>query len=78
MHWPGIDDALNGFKYTSVEVSISDGLIPHSDSNNIGPSGTITMGSVQGGLLCVESREGRTLPTCTATSLEPEIKGSNH
>eukprot|EP00975_Prorocentrum_lima_P061504 12880282-Prorocentrum_lima.AAC.1 len=53
-----VDDAMNGFGYTGVQVSVSDGMIPHRDANNLGPSWTISMGNVQGGLLWVEPREG--------------------
>eukprot|EP00975_Prorocentrum_lima_P028095 5903661-Prorocentrum_lima.AAC.1 len=53
---------MNGFECTSVQVSVSDGMIPQRDANNLGPSWTISMGDSQGGLLWVESKEGRTLP----------------
>eukprot|EP00975_Prorocentrum_lima_P059434 12459607-Prorocentrum_lima.AAC.1 len=36
------------------------------------------MGDFQGGLLWVESKEGRTLPPYTARGMGPETKGSNH
>eukprot|EP00975_Prorocentrum_lima_P010874 2311435-Prorocentrum_lima.AAC.1 len=51
---------MNGFEYTSVQLSVSEGMIPHCDVSNIGPSWTIAMGDFQGGLLWVESKEGRT------------------
>eukprot|EP00975_Prorocentrum_lima_P000217 46442-Prorocentrum_lima.AAC.1 len=35
------------------------------------------MGDVQGGLLWVDSREGRTLPPYTAPGLGPDTKGNN-
>eukprot|EP00975_Prorocentrum_lima_P033017 6930868-Prorocentrum_lima.AAC.1 len=54
-----MDDALHGFGYTSVQVSVSDAMIPHRDANNLGPSCTISMGNFQGGLLWVESKEGQ-------------------
>eukprot|EP00975_Prorocentrum_lima_P064309 12896736-Prorocentrum_lima.AAC.1 len=33
-----------GFEYTSVQVSVSEGMIPHRDANNLGPSWTIFNG----------------------------------
>eukprot|EP00975_Prorocentrum_lima_P068519 12921169-Prorocentrum_lima.AAC.1 len=36
------------------------------------------MGDVQGGLLSVEYKEGRTRPPCTGPGLGPSVKGSNH
>eukprot|EP00975_Prorocentrum_lima_P051805 10849646-Prorocentrum_lima.AAC.1 len=65
---------MNGFEYTSAQVSVSDGMIPHRDANNLGPSWSISMGDVQGGLLWVESKEGRTRPPYTALGLGPERK----
>eukprot|EP00975_Prorocentrum_lima_P045975 9615819-Prorocentrum_lima.AAC.1 len=62
---------MNGFEYTSVQVSVSDGMVPHRDAHNLGPSWTISTGDVQGGLLWVESKEGRTLPPYTAPGLGP-------
>eukprot|EP00975_Prorocentrum_lima_P058748 12320691-Prorocentrum_lima.AAC.1 len=31
-----LDDAMNGVEYTSVQVSVSDGMIPHRDANILG------------------------------------------
>eukprot|EP00975_Prorocentrum_lima_P007752 1659747-Prorocentrum_lima.AAC.1 len=53
---------MHGFEYTCVKLSVSDRMIPHRDANNLGPRWTISMGDFQGGLLWVESEEGRTLP----------------
>eukprot|EP00975_Prorocentrum_lima_P020957 4412225-Prorocentrum_lima.AAC.1 len=51
IHAPAkLDDAMNGFEYTNVQVSVSDGMIPHRDANNLGPSWTISLGDCQGGL----------------------------
>eukprot|EP00975_Prorocentrum_lima_P069191 12924844-Prorocentrum_lima.AAC.1 len=36
------------------------------------------MGEFQGGLLWVESKEGRRLPPYTAPGLGPSVKGCNH
>eukprot|EP00975_Prorocentrum_lima_P055253 11587183-Prorocentrum_lima.AAC.1 len=52
-----LDDEMDGFEYTSVQVSVSEGMIPHRDANNLGPSWTMSMGDFQGGLLWVESKE---------------------
>eukprot|EP00975_Prorocentrum_lima_P057524 12064056-Prorocentrum_lima.AAC.1 len=62
-----LDDEMDGFGYTSVQVSVSEGMIPHRDA----PRWTISMGDVQGGWLWVESKEGRTLPPYTAPGLGP-------
>eukprot|EP00975_Prorocentrum_lima_P045940 9609919-Prorocentrum_lima.AAC.1 len=62
---------MNGFEYTSVQVSVSEGMLPHRDANNLGPSWTISMGEFQGGLLWVESKGGRTLPPYTAPGMGP-------
>eukprot|EP00975_Prorocentrum_lima_P066440 12909234-Prorocentrum_lima.AAC.1 len=60
---------MNGFEYTSVEVSVSEGMIPHRDASS--PSWTIAMGELQGGLLWVESKQGRTLLPHIAPGLGP-------
>eukprot|EP00975_Prorocentrum_lima_P070641 12933251-Prorocentrum_lima.AAC.1 len=44
-HLASISEELKGFKYTSVQVSVSEGMIPHRDGNDIGPSWSISMGS---------------------------------
>eukprot|EP00975_Prorocentrum_lima_P023399 4921102-Prorocentrum_lima.AAC.1 len=62
---------MNGFGYTSVRVSVSEGMIPRRDASNLVLSWTISMGEFQGGLLRVESKEGRTLPPYTAPGLGP-------
>eukprot|EP00975_Prorocentrum_lima_P040897 8591605-Prorocentrum_lima.AAC.1 len=62
---------MNGFGHTIVHVSVSDGMIPHRDANNLGPSWTVSMGDFEGGLLWVESKEGNTLPPHTAPRLGP-------
>eukprot|EP00975_Prorocentrum_lima_P061062 12803845-Prorocentrum_lima.AAC.1 len=67
-----LDDALHGFEYTSVQVPVSDGMISHRDASNAGPSWTMSVGSLQGGLLWVKSKDERTLPPYTATGLGPE------
>eukprot|EP00975_Prorocentrum_lima_P000298 61406-Prorocentrum_lima.AAC.1 len=64
---------MNGFEYASVQVSVSEGMIPHRDANNLGPSWAISMGDFQGGLPWVESKEGRTLPPYTAPGLGPSV-----
>eukprot|EP00975_Prorocentrum_lima_P064226 12896289-Prorocentrum_lima.AAC.1 len=66
-----LDDEMNGFEYTSVQVSVSGGMTPHRHANNLGPSWTISMGDVQDGLSWVESKEGRILPPYTAPGLGP-------
>eukprot|EP00975_Prorocentrum_lima_P040774 8563436-Prorocentrum_lima.AAC.1 len=63
------------FEYTGVQLSVSEGMIPHRDANNLGPSWTIAMGDFQGGLLWVESKDGRTLPPYTAPGLGPSVRG---
>eukprot|EP00975_Prorocentrum_lima_P024189 5089958-Prorocentrum_lima.AAC.1 len=63
---------MNGFEDTRVQVSVSDGIIPHRYANNLGPSWTIPWEKIQGGLFWVESKEGRTLPPYTAPGLGPE------
>eukprot|EP00975_Prorocentrum_lima_P017000 3602380-Prorocentrum_lima.AAC.1 len=60
---------MNSIEYTNVQVPVSEGMIPHGEANNIGPSWTISMGDVHGGLLWVESREGRTLPPIHSTRI---------
>eukprot|EP00975_Prorocentrum_lima_P013823 2936949-Prorocentrum_lima.AAC.1 len=67
---------MNGFEYTSVQVSVSEGMILHRDANNLGPNWTISMGEFQGGLLGVKSKEGRTRPACTAPGLGPSVERS--
>eukprot|EP00975_Prorocentrum_lima_P063035 12889095-Prorocentrum_lima.AAC.1 len=52
-------------------------MIPHRDANNLGPSWTISTGDCQGGLLWVESKEGRSLPRYAAPGLGPSVKRSN-
>eukprot|EP00975_Prorocentrum_lima_P037419 7874364-Prorocentrum_lima.AAC.1 len=69
---------MNGFEYTGVQGSVSDGMKHHRDANNLGPSWTISIGDFQGGLLWVEPKEGRTLPPYTAPGPGPAIKGSTH
>eukprot|EP00975_Prorocentrum_lima_P022999 4841053-Prorocentrum_lima.AAC.1 len=59
-------------------MSVSEGMMPHRDANNLGPSWTISMGEFQGGLLWVESKEGRTFPSYTAPGLGLSVQGSNH
>eukprot|EP00975_Prorocentrum_lima_P063591 12892419-Prorocentrum_lima.AAC.1 len=66
---------MNGVEYTRAQVSVSEGMIPHRDAHNIGPSWTISMGDVQGGLRWVECKEGRTFPPYTAPGLGPNVKG---
>eukprot|EP00975_Prorocentrum_lima_P059410 12453799-Prorocentrum_lima.AAC.1 len=61
---------MDGFEYTNVQVSVSEGMIPHRDASNLGPSWTISVGDYQGGLLWVESKEGRTCPRYTAPGLD--------
>eukprot|EP00975_Prorocentrum_lima_P001449 312942-Prorocentrum_lima.AAC.1 len=53
---------MNSFEYTSAQVSVSDGMIPRRDANNLGPGWAIAMRDVQGGQFWVESKEGRALP----------------
>eukprot|EP00975_Prorocentrum_lima_P049133 10283940-Prorocentrum_lima.AAC.1 len=38
------DDALNGFEYTSVQVSVSEEMIPRRGAYNLGRSWTLAMG----------------------------------
>eukprot|EP00975_Prorocentrum_lima_P014497 3074802-Prorocentrum_lima.AAC.1 len=68
---------MNVFEYISVQVSVSDGMIPRRDADTLGPSLTISMGDLQGDLLWVESKEGRTLlpSPYTAPGLGPETRG---
>eukprot|EP00975_Prorocentrum_lima_P015958 3389570-Prorocentrum_lima.AAC.1 len=44
-----LDDEMNGCGYTSIQVSVSEGMIPHRHENNQCPSWTILMGEFQGG-----------------------------
>eukprot|EP00975_Prorocentrum_lima_P037274 7843868-Prorocentrum_lima.AAC.1 len=62
---------MTGCEYTSVQVSVSDGMVPDRDANNLGPSWTISIGDVQGALSWVASKEGRALPPYTAPGLGP-------
>eukprot|EP00975_Prorocentrum_lima_P038000 7993163-Prorocentrum_lima.AAC.1 len=58
---------MHGFEYTSVQVSVSEGMIPHRGANNLGHGWTTSMGNFQGGFLRFESKEGRTLPPIHST-----------
>eukprot|EP00975_Prorocentrum_lima_P019196 4037907-Prorocentrum_lima.AAC.1 len=53
-HLASISEELKDFEHTAVQVSVSEGMIPHSGGNNMGPSWTISMGTFTGGLLWTE------------------------
>eukprot|EP00975_Prorocentrum_lima_P029835 6261130-Prorocentrum_lima.AAC.1 len=67
---------MNGFEYTSVQVSMSERMIPHRDANNIGPSWTILMGDFQGGLLgaAFQGRTNTSSMRCTRNGTTCEGK----
>eukprot|EP00975_Prorocentrum_lima_P010142 2162308-Prorocentrum_lima.AAC.1 len=43
-HLASISEELKNFENTGVQVSVSEGMTPHRDGNNMGPSWTISMG----------------------------------
>eukprot|EP00975_Prorocentrum_lima_P058272 12230357-Prorocentrum_lima.AAC.1 len=49
-HLASISEEPKNFEYTAVQVSVSEGMIPHRDGNSMGPSWTISMGPFIGGL----------------------------
>eukprot|EP00975_Prorocentrum_lima_P063223 12890293-Prorocentrum_lima.AAC.1 len=53
-HLASISEELKNVEYTAVQVSVSEGMMPHCDGNNMGPSWTISMGTFIGGLLWTE------------------------
>eukprot|EP00975_Prorocentrum_lima_P069719 12927996-Prorocentrum_lima.AAC.1 len=53
-HWASISEELKNFEYTADQVSVSEGMNPHRDGNEMGPSWTISMGTFNGGLLWTE------------------------
>eukprot|EP00975_Prorocentrum_lima_P023253 4891423-Prorocentrum_lima.AAC.1 len=59
------------FEYTSVQVSVSEGMNPHRDGNNMGPSWTISMGTFTGGLLWIEREKGSIAPPFEAKGMDP-------
>eukprot|EP00975_Prorocentrum_lima_P002995 659529-Prorocentrum_lima.AAC.1 len=61
-HLASISEELKSFEYTAVQVSVSEGMTPHRDGNNMGPSWTTSMGPCTGGLLWTEHEKGSTAP----------------
>eukprot|EP00975_Prorocentrum_lima_P036979 7785077-Prorocentrum_lima.AAC.1 len=57
-----MSEELRNFAYTSVQGSVSEGMIPHRDGNSMGPSWTISIGKFTGGQLWTEQEKGATAP----------------
>eukprot|EP00975_Prorocentrum_lima_P018490 3893465-Prorocentrum_lima.AAC.1 len=47
-HLALISEELKNFEYTAVQVSVSEGMIPRRDGNDMGPSWTILMATFTG------------------------------
>ncbi len=67
--------ALTDFEYTSVQVSVSEGMLPHRDANNLGQRWTTSLGTFEGGLLWKEDPKGTASPPFHAKGLDPQVKG---
>eukprot|EP00975_Prorocentrum_lima_P061533 12880457-Prorocentrum_lima.AAC.1 len=74
-HLASISEELKNFEYTAVQVSVSEGMIPHRDGHDVGPRWTISTGTFKGGLPWTEHEKGSTPPPLEAKGLEPSVKG---
>eukprot|EP00975_Prorocentrum_lima_P020602 4333968-Prorocentrum_lima.AAC.1 len=75
-HLASIYEELKNFEYTAVQVSVSEGMIPHRNGNNMGPSWTMSMGTCSGVLLWTEHEKGSISPPFEAKAMDPSVKES--
>eukprot|EP00975_Prorocentrum_lima_P012973 2755537-Prorocentrum_lima.AAC.1 len=69
-HLASISEEMKTFEYTAVQVSVSEGMIPYRDGNNMGPSWTITMGTFTGGMPWTEHEKGTIAPPFEAKGID--------